>query len=94
MIMRLYSEAIFYLNGAQQLTFLKNNELYKQCRERLLSSSAMQLPGALSMLAGCPAVWPLTADTPSLGWLVESFVPSFTSTHLAMGGAFLPEFSM
>lgn len=29
--MRLYSEAIFYLNGAQELSFFKSSELYKQC---------------------------------------------------------------
>lgn len=66
MIMRLYLEAIFYLNGPQQLTFLKNNELYKQYGKRLLSSSAVQLPVALNPLAGCPAVWPLREDTRSV----------------------------
>lgn len=64
--MRLYSEAIFYLNGAQQLSFFKNNELYKQCREHLPSSPAMQLPRAPSTLAGCPAVQPLKTDTPPI----------------------------
>ena len=75
MIMRLYSEAIFYLNGTQQLTFFKNNELYKQCREHLLSRSAMQLLEAPSMLAGRPSVWPLrAAPTSTVGWLNHLFL--------------------
>lgn len=57
--------------------FLKNNELYKQCREHLLSSSAMRLPWAPSTLAGSPDIWPLRTDTPPThlfaGWLNHLF---------------------
>ena len=86
MIMRLYLEAIFYLNGPQQLTFLKNNELYKQYGKRLLSSSAVQA----AQLSGH---WEKTLAL-FVSWLVESFVPSFTSTYRATGGTLLPEFSL
>lgn len=75
--MRLFSEAIFYLNGTQQLSFFKNNELDKQCREHLLSSSAKHHPHALPFLAGCPAVGSLKTDTPSIplfwSWLNHLF---------------------
>lgn len=82
--MRLYSEAIFYLSRAQQVSFFKNNELYKHRREHLptVLQCSFLGPEYIGRLPSCVAT---RTDTPSIiyvlaGWLNHLFLLLLQST--------------